>query len=75
MLPHLTCQGVATAALIHTAMDNNTFYNSKVLSYNTTAEGAWLYSTYLQTAKDTFPQYVEELQGLADGAKMDFSKV
>ncbi len=56
-------------------MKNNTFFNSKMLPYNSTAEGAGWYSSYLTSAQTTYPQYVDELHGIADGAKIPFSKV
>ena len=57
------------------AMKNDTFFNNKMLPYNQTAEGSHLYSLFLASATKTYPQYVSELHGMADGAQIPFSKV
>ena len=56
-------------------MKNNTFFNDRMLPYNQTAEGSRLYSLFLASATKTYPQYVSELHGMADGAEIPFSKV
>lgn len=57
------------------AMENNAFFNNKLLPYNKTQDGATLYEKYLHTAESTYPQYVEEIQGMADGAKIGFDEL
>nr|XP_006821773.1 PREDICTED: uncharacterized protein LOC102806534 [Saccoglossus kowalevskii] len=37
--------------------------------------GQQLYDRYLSTAKQVYPQYVEELQGMADGSGVTFDKL
>ena len=68
-------QGSAFREQILTAMQNNSFFNNKMLSYNATAEGRALYSSYYHTVLHTFPLFLDEVRGMADGAKILFSKV
>lgn len=62
-------------ATIHTAMSSSAFYNEKMLSYYNTADGKKLYDSLTQEAVQSFPQYVEEIQGLADGIELPFYKM
>lgn len=68
-------QGSAFRKQILTVMDNNTFFNSKMLSYNSTAEGKSLYGRFYHTVAAAYPGYLDELRGMADGANISFSKV
>jgi len=34
-----------------------------------------VYNETLETVKQSFPQYVQELQGIADGSQVEFYKV
>ena len=68
-------QGSAFREQILTAMQNNSFFNNKMLSYNATAEGRALYSSYYHTVLHTFPLFLDEVRGMADGSKILFSKV
>ena len=68
-------QGSTFRSRILAAMRNNTFFNNRMLPYNQTTEGSSLYSAYLDTASKMYPQYMNELRGLADGAQMQFSEV
>lgn len=56
-------------------MGNNSFFNSKAVPYNMTEEGAAVYRDMLKAVNETFPQYLEELRGMADGLGLDFSTV
>lgn len=56
-------------------MQNNSFFNTKMLTYNSTAEGSALYRSFYHVVASTFPQYLDELRGMADGANITFSKV
>ena len=56
-------------------MSSSAFYNEKMLSYYNTADGKKLYDLLTQEAVQSFPQYVEEIQGLADGIELPFYKV
>jgi hypothetical protein len=67
--------GSAFKEQILTVMQSNTFFNSKMLFYNSTAGGSALYSTYYHTVASTFPKYLDELRGMADGAGLSFSKL
>lgn len=60
---------------ILSAMTNNTFFNDRMLPYNQTTEGSSLYSAYFDTASKRYPQYMDELRGMADGTQMKFSEV
>ncbi len=53
----------------------NPFFSSKVLSFNQTAEGAATYADLLGAVNNSLPQYLDEVQGMADGAGIDFSEV
>ena len=56
-------------------MDDNSFFNSKMISYNSTTEGSALYTSFYKTVSSSFPLYLDELRGMADGANISFSKV
>ncbi len=56
-------------------MQSNTFFNNKLLGYIATDEGAGQYSGFLATAEKHYPQYVEEIRGMASGANITFEKV
>ena len=56
-------------------MKNNTFFNDRMLPYNQTTEGSSLYSAYFDIASKRYPQYMDELRGMADGTQMKFSEV
>lgn len=71
----LLSQGSAFKKQILTVMQGNTFFNTKMLFYNSTAEGSALYMSYYNIVASTFPKYLEELRGMADGASIAFSKV
>ena len=68
-------QGRRFNATIHAAMSSNTFYNEKMLPYYNTADGKKLYDSLTQEAMQSFPEYVEEIKGLANGIELPFYKV
>lgn len=68
-------QGSAFKEQILTVMDANSFFNSKMLPYNDTDEGGTLYTTFYKTVESTFPRYLDEIQGMADGSNLSFSMV
>ena len=45
------------------------------MAYNKTEEGAMAYTNMLGVVKTAFAVYVQELEGMADGAGIDFSTV
>jgi len=72
---YLLVQGSAFAEQIHRAMKNSTFFNTRMLPYNRTKEGSALYSSYYNVVLRTFPDLLEEVKGMADGANVTFSEV
>ncbi|PSN46475.1 hypothetical protein C0J52_06877 [Blattella germanica] len=52
----------------------NSTLNEEILPLYETVEGKKIYEETLSTVKKSFPQYVVELQGIADGAKVPFYK-
>ena len=56
-------------------MENNTFFNSRLLQYITTDTGDSQFKGYLATAEEHYPQYVDEIRGMASGANITFNKV
>ncbi|XP_067651873.1 beta-alanyl-dopamine/carcinine hydrolase-like [Haliotis asinina] len=49
--------------------------HTKLLPFVETTDGMRIYETYLNMAETYFPQYVEELRGIAVGAKLPFKQV
>lgn len=49
--------------------------NEDFLPAFNTQKGQQIYQETLENVKKNFPQYIEELQGTADGAKVPFHKV
>ena len=60
---------------IRIAISSYTFFKKRVLAYNQTEAGAVTYSSLLGAAQEHFPQYLDEVRGMADGAGLDFSLV
>ena len=75
LVTYLSTQGSAFTDQIHRAMQNNTFFNTQMLPYNRTEEGSALYSSYYNVVLRTFPDFLEEIKGIADGANITFSEV
>ena len=55
-------------------MDNNTFFKEKMLPFNASSVGGELYASYLESAQ-AYPDYLDEIRGMADGAELSFSEV
>jgi hypothetical protein len=49
--------------------------NDYFLPVYNTPEGKEIYDSTLQLVRAKYPQYVDEIEGIADGAKVDFHKV
>lgn len=49
--------------------------NTVYLPIYNTPEGLAVYNDTLEVVTKSFPQYLRELQGTADGSKVDFHKV
>ena len=47
-------------------MKEDSYFNNVILPYSHTPDGVGLYSSLLKKM-ETFPDYMEELKGLADG--------
>ena len=58
-----------------TAIRGSSFFTERLLPFNATAEGAELYSKYHNTAESSFPDYLEEIRGMATGAQLTYSEV
>ncbi len=56
-------------------MENNTFFNRRLLQYMATDTGDSQFRGYLATAEQHYPQYVDEIRGMASGANITFNKV
>lgn len=57
---------------IRTAISSDSFFQEHILAYNKTEEGAMAYTNMLGVVKTAFAVYVQELEGMADGAGIDF---
>lgn len=68
-------QGLQFKAATHTAMSSSSFYNKQMLPYYNKPDGQKLYDSLTREAMASFPQYVEEIQGLANGTGLPFYKV
>ena len=68
-------QGSTFKEQILTVMQHNTFFNSVMLPYNSTADGNALYTSFYQAVDREFPFYMDELRGMADGTNVSFSEV
>ena len=51
------------------------YLNEVLVPAYMTTDGREIYDRSLSLCTQKFPQYVEELQGIADGSKASFSKV
>ena len=68
-------QGLHFKDEIQSAIRGSTFFMERVLPFNVTSEGGALYSKYHDTAKSSFPQYLEEIRGMAEGVNLSYSEV
>ena len=57
------------------AIRGSSFFVERLLPFNATLDGAELYSKYHNVAKSTFPAYLEEIRGMAEGAQLTYSEV
>ena len=58
-----------------TAIRGNSFFMERVLPFNVTSEGEALFSKYHKSAKSAFPEYLEEIHGIAEGTQLSYSEV
>ena len=68
-------QGHTFASLIQTFLKSYSFLHEEFLPAYNTCEGRKAYEDTLDSVKANFPQYVDEIQGTADGAKVPFHEV
>jgi predicted choloylglycine hydrolase len=67
--------GERFSAQIHWALDNYSFLQERILPYDRTVAGEERYQALLKMHRDRFPNYVSELEGVAQGARRPFREV
>ncbi|KAF5278311.1 hypothetical protein FQR65_LT03580 [Abscondita terminalis] len=67
--------GRTFASLIKNFIDNCSMFNDELLPAYNTPKGRLAYEETLSSLKTNFPQYVQELEGTADGAEIPFYKL
>lgn len=70
-----TFQGRSFSGLIKNFLKTCDHLNNDYIPAYKTDKGKKIYDETLQVCKQNFPQYVKELEGIADGAEVDFYKV
>lgn len=68
-------QGTTFRTPIQKMMKADTFLHSKLLPFYETARGRTAYNQLLSASEEYLSQYVEEIRGIADGAKVSFIEV
>ena len=61
--------------MIDDLLTRYSFLNNVVIPSYNTSEGKAIYEQSLRLCTQQFPKYVEELEGMAAGAKVPFHKV
>lgn len=61
--------------MIQDFVSTSSILNDTYLPIYNTPEGIKVYTETLDVVTKSFPQYVRELQGTADGANVEFHKV
>ena len=56
-------------------MNSNSFFNDVMLSYNQSESGRELYSSFYDVVHSGYPDYLDEIRGMADGVGLPFSEV
>uniref|UniRef100_A0A182N122 Peptidase C45 hydrolase domain-containing protein n=1 Tax=Anopheles dirus TaxID=7168 RepID=A0A182N122_9DIPT len=67
--------GRTFGAIIHSFLAKSVTLNETYLPLFNTEKGRKIYVDTYETVNRSFPQYIRELQGIADGAKVDFHKL
>lgn len=67
--------GRTFSGLIHSFLDTSDELNKVFLPLYQTPEGKKIYDETLASVRENFPQYVREIEGIADGAKVPFHKL
>ncbi|EDV29046.1 uncharacterized protein TRIADDRAFT_52543 [Trichoplax adhaerens] len=60
---------------IRSAFKESRSLHQTLLPFYKTAQGYVLFKKYLQSANETFPHYVREIKGIADGSRIAFDQV
>lgn len=68
-------QGRTFSKLIHANINSLSELQSVYIPLYNTAEGKRIYEETLEAVRCSYPQYIRELQGIADGAEIAFYKV
>lgn len=61
--------------MIQKFVETSALLNESYLPIYNTPQGLKVYTETLEVVKTSFPQYLRELQGTADGAQVEFHKV
>jgi hypothetical protein len=61
--------------MIEDVINRWTFFNKVLLPSFESPQGKLIYDQSLRLCKQKFPQYVEELEGMAEGSTVPFYKV
>jgi len=67
--------GQRFADKIHLALDRYDFFQQQLLPFHRTAEGQRVFSQMLEINRARYPDYIYELEGLAQGAGRDFDEL
>ena len=67
--------GLHFAAAIHRLFDNYVFLQEQLLPFLNTSVGQGFYQSYLKLHRKHFPQYVSELEGMAEGSGRPFEEI
>lgn len=71
----ISFKGKAFGLLIKDFLNDLDFYNQISLPLFDLPEGRKVYDEVLNICNSQFPQYVKEIQGIADGAALPFHQV
>lgn len=67
--------GQRFAGEIHRLLDNYPFFQDTLLPYHQTVEGQGRYREFLSVNRARYPQYIAELEGMAQGADRPFEEL
>jgi hypothetical protein len=67
--------GVHLAGAFHRLFDNYDFLQEQLLPFLKSSTGQCLFQSYLELHRKQFPQYIEELEGMADGSGRLFEEI
>ena len=67
--------GLHFSGAIHRLFDNYEFLQKQLLPFLKTSVGQRYYQSYLKLHRKQFPQYISELEGMAEGAGRSFEEI